>query len=172
MNPVPVQIGKYKLHPAAQLFPELDIGAYGHLKTSIEHIGQQNPIYVQGDVLLDGRHRLRVCLELGITSDVVEYTGPLSPADLIEAMNMRRRDLTADQRAQIQADILTIQHAEQMKAAQLAGTKTGGRGHKKNSIPVSVSSLAPTPSMAKAARTTVGQIAAKAKVSRHKAAQA
>src|SRR5215831_2482838 len=53
------RIGKYSIHPAAGLFPLLEGEEYEKFKASIQQQGQQETIKVRGDLLIDGRNRLR-----------------------------------------------------------------------------------------------------------------
>jgi|SRR5215831_4178546 len=170
----PARIGAYNVHPGAQLFPMMDIDTYEALKAELHRPnGQLNPIWVQGNVLLDGRNRLQACLELGLPPYIEEYTGDLDPCAFIESQNLIRRDLTVDQKAVILVELHKVDAALAAAAAKAAGQKQGGRGHKKiNSAPISGPSLAAAKSQAKNARSTVGRLAARAKVSRHKIQQA
>jgi protein gp37 len=186
------RIGKYRVHPAAAMFPLLEGQDYENLRSSIEANGQQRSIVVLGDVLLDGRNRLRVCLELGVEPRTMEYTGKLDPVDFILVSNVDRRHLTEDQRVAIRTKIrmwvISQQNAEAQKTGKSADGTAGGRGRKKNpdtktypglSVPLLPGlSVPPLPELsepktaAKNRRTTVGQIAEAAKVSHHKAEQA
>ena len=177
--PLEARIGKYRLHPVAAMFPMLKGYDYGELKLSIENHGQQEPIVVEGDVLIDGRNRLKICLELGIEPRVVEYTSALDVSIYIHAANIHRRHLTEDQRAQIADAIYHWRVAQRNQAKQIeAGTAQahhgvkGGRGHKKPLNPNSDEGVSRRDHAADNANSTVGQIAATAKVSRHKAGQA
>jgi hypothetical protein len=95
----------YKFHPLAALFPSLSADEFKKLKDDIQAHGQQEPIVLSqdGSVLLDGRHRLRVCKELGIQprSDRFCATPQITEADFIWSRNVLRRHLTDDQRAAI-----------------------------------------------------------------------
>jgi len=95
------RIGKYRVHPVAAMFPLLEGQQYEDLRNSIESYGQQKNIIIQGDVLLDGRNRLKVCLELGLEPRVGEYTGKLDAVDYILIANVDRRHLTDDMRTAI-----------------------------------------------------------------------
>jgi ParB-like chromosome segregation protein Spo0J len=174
MKEIEERIGPYRVHPVASLFPLLEGEDYNGLKSTIRGSGQQNPIIVQNGVLLDGRNRLRACLELDIVPRVQEYAGSIDVVDYIRITNLERRHLTEDMQVAIALKIFDWKVAQQnaaRKAAQGPRGKEGGRGHKKtldpNSGPGFKRDIA-----AKHARSTVGQIAAEAKVSRHKVAQA
>jgi len=99
----------YKIHPLGELFPEMPPDEFKKLKNDIELHGQQEPIVVSEDglVLLDGRHRLRACRELGIEPRVERFnkhtggTRQSSESDFIWSMNVLRRHLKDDQRAAI-----------------------------------------------------------------------
>lgn len=66
--------------------------------------GQQEPILLHQGKVIDGRHRLRACRELGIEPVYKEVTYPEDrlPA-LILSLNLYRRHLTAAQKAMIAA---------------------------------------------------------------------
>ena len=94
---------EYAVHPLANLFPEITGDEYEKLKADIKAHGQREPIILDeaGEVLLDGRTRLRILKELGITPRIDRFaaTPADSEADLIYSRNIMRRHLTADQRA-------------------------------------------------------------------------
>ena len=109
----------YNIHPLADVLPELSPDEFAKLKADIQAHGQREPIMLSqdGTTLLDGRHRLRVCKELGITPAVVRFAqdgitrqltvgvGLLdyrcTEADYIWSKNVLRRHLSDDQRAAI-----------------------------------------------------------------------
>ena len=168
------RIGKYRVHPVAAMFPLLAGEPYEDLRVSIEEVGQLHPIIVTGDTLLDGRNRLRVCLEVGIDPRVEEYRGTLTPVDYIQVSNLDRRHLTDDARVAICANInqwRVGQASAKKKAAQGHHGAEGGRG-KKTLSTESCEGFTEPKTRASHARSTVGQIAEQAQVSHHKAAQA
>jgi ParB-like chromosome segregation protein Spo0J len=163
-------IGGYTIHPAALLFPDLTPDRYEELKTSIKAHGQQMPVVVQGKTLLDGRHRLRACADLGIEPIIKEHDGKVSALEWIYALNLQRRDLTDDQRA-----VLVLKMQEQMveesRAKQIEAGKRGaegGRGHKKNPSP----GIRRRDYRAEHARSSTGRAAAAVGVSRYQVEQA
>jgi ParB-like chromosome segregation protein Spo0J len=165
------RIGDYRVHPVAAMFPLLEGENYEELRESIEVNGQQRPILLQGDVLLDGRNRLRACLDLGIRPRTAQYTGELDVATYIRIANIDRRHLSEDQRSSIGYQIYRWGVEQHNAAKQLSGKSddgaAGGRGHKKN---LTQNSEQGFPNRNE--RSTAGQIAAQAKVSRYKAEQA
>jgi hypothetical protein len=168
------RIGDYIIHPAAALFPLLEETDFEALKSSIEQHGQLLPILIQGQTLLDGRNRLRACIELNIPPKLKEYEGRLTPAELIGDLNLTRRDLEPAERATITMKIFVMARNERNALIQkVAGARgvEGGRGHKKT--PSQDSGKGFKPDYAEVhARSTVGQVAKKANVSRYVAEQA
>ena len=56
----------YEIHPKAQETPSLTMEEYIALRQLIFANGQLIPILMQGDMLVDGRHRLMACYDLGM----------------------------------------------------------------------------------------------------------
>lgn len=174
------RIGNYRVHPVASMFPLMEGGLYEEFKGTIEAVGQNiDPIIVQGDVLLDGRNRLRACLELGIEPRVEEYQPPitkfgkeLEASNFIRSKNLDRRNLTPDQRVSIAAQIHAWRMEERARQRKAEGGKKAGRGRPEKADTKSYPAIDEPKTRAKNERSTVGQIAVEAKVSYHKAAQA
>ena len=173
-------IGPYKVHPVASVFPLMEGPEFDELVEDIDLSGQRVPIVVYNGELLDGRNRLRACLKLGIAPVVTQYI-PKPNVDIggwIISINAMRRNLTPDQRVAVVDQAYEIVNAlaqERMLAAGAAQGHRGaegGRGHKKPPEMNSSQGVSEPKTRAKDAHSTVGQLAAKANVSRHKAAQA
>jgi ParB-like chromosome segregation protein Spo0J len=94
------QIGCYRVHPIAAMFPLLQGEDYEKFKASIKQQGQLEPILVQAGILLDGRNRLRACLDLGIEPKVQEFQGS-DVGESILALNIERRHIDAGVRAML-----------------------------------------------------------------------
>lgn len=103
------------IHPVAELFPAMNDDEFEAFKDDIRQHGQQVPILVQHGQLIDGRHRYRACLELGIEPMVEEVPENESIERLVISLNQHRRHLTESQRA--------------MLAARLANIGLGGNQH-------------------------------------------
>jgi ParB-like chromosome segregation protein Spo0J len=155
----------------AAMFPLLEGPPHETFKGDIEADGLLEPIVVQGRTLLDGRNRLRACLDLNIEPDIREYDGALDAYHYILAKNLDRRDLTPEQRTAVCTRAHAWYKVERARLKQLAGKSddgtAGGRGRRKNLTPKSGEGFSD-----RHTRETVGQIAAEAKTSRYKAAQA
>jgi hypothetical protein len=109
------------IHPFATALPRLESEVFEALKESIKSNGQKNPVIMHGDILLDGLNRLEVCKALDIPVKAVQWDGQGTPEDLIIALNLDRRHLTASQRAAFGVQLLP--ELEQ-QAAERRGTRT------------------------------------------------
>jgi hypothetical protein len=92
-------------HPWASLVPNMRPQEFEDLLADIAAHGILTPIQINGDVILDGRHRRRAAIALGLAQvPVNEQT--LSPDESLEFMlkaALLRRHLNDDQRAMIAA---------------------------------------------------------------------
>lgn len=98
----------YPIHSVAELFPEMDAESYAALKADIEANGQAEPIVLWKKQLIDGRHRLKACNELGIKPVVVDISGSDDPLTYVISHNLHRRHLTESQRAMVAAKIANL----------------------------------------------------------------
>lgn len=91
--------------PPYQLFPDLSADEYEALKADIQERGVQVPVeYDDQGNLLDGHHRVRACVDLGIKDwPRVIRVGMSEDAkrEHVMALNLDRRHLTPDQRAEV-----------------------------------------------------------------------
>jgi len=98
-----------RVHPVAAMFPMIEGKHYEDLCASIESIGLIEPVVLMDDCLVDGRNRIKACLDLDIEPTYVQYRkldcGEEPVALYIEARNLARRDLTDDQRVSIAAKL-------------------------------------------------------------------
>lgn len=93
-----------EIHEAAHLFPEMQEQEFAELKEDIRINGQQMPILTFGGKVVDGRHRLRACLELGIIPRFEEIQAANDSIwKTVVSINLHRRHLTEGQRALIGA---------------------------------------------------------------------
>jgi hypothetical protein len=99
-----IMMEDYTAHPAAAHFPLLEGKEFSELVADIKARGLDHAILVRGKVIIDGRNRLRACLEAGVAPRFEELDPALEEAailDLILAANLFRRHLNASQRALI-----------------------------------------------------------------------
>jgi len=88
---------KLQTHPIADLMPSMSEEEYKNLIEDIKVNGLIEPIYLFEGKILDGRHRYRACVELGIEPRFEEYSGN-SPVSFVISKNLKRRHLTESQK--------------------------------------------------------------------------
>jgi hypothetical protein len=109
----------YELHPLAELFPAIEGVGFEELVVSIQEIGQQEPIVLLDDKILDGRCRYNACLAAGVEPVFTPFRGD-DPVRFVLAANVHRRHLSESQRAMIGAKIATMTHGGDRKSDQAA----------------------------------------------------
>lgn len=102
MEPSATSTKQYAIHPLAGIIPEMTEQEYADLRADIYENGLRVPITLYEHQVLDGRHRLRACQELGIEPTFETYEGD-EPRTYILSMNLHRRQLTTSQRAMVLA---------------------------------------------------------------------
>jgi hypothetical protein len=171
----PEIICECEIHPAASVFPLMEGDRFQSLVDSIQVHGLQNPIVCSGNVVLDGRNRLRAVERLRSAGHEVELLAVqwdcggncLTETEWITAQNLDRRHLSEDAYAAAAAALNRILRKE-AKQRQAAGLKKG------TEKPVSskTSTRGKRDTKSRDAASTAGKVAAKAGVSLHKAKQA
>jgi ParB-like chromosome segregation protein Spo0J len=91
---------------------------YLDLRESISSIGQTDPIWIFEGKVIDGRHRLRACTELGIEPKLREWDGKGSLLEFVVATNLKRRHLKEPQRALIAAQLAAAHHLTESQSLQ------------------------------------------------------
>lgn len=173
----------YSVHPAAELFPLIEGDEFNNLVESIRQHGVQTPIVYRGTVLLDGRNRLRAVQRLaeeGVQLDPPTLQRDGDGADdieWIETQNLARRHLSDDAQVMIAAELWRLvgeRNLAAQKASQFNTDTAKAAAKKKSAAAVTTKSSSPKKRDRRKsdANSTVGQVAAKAKKSMHKARQA
>lgn len=98
-------------HPFADLFPMMDGPDFDLLVDDIRENGLRAPIVLYEGRVLDGRNRQKACAVLGIAPDHETYAGD-DPLGYVVSVNIRRRHLTASQRAMIADRMATLRHGQ------------------------------------------------------------
>lgn len=88
-----------KPHPISKIFPEMPPAEFRALVDDIRANGQCQTIMLYKGMILDGNHRYRACKELGIKPRTQAWHGQGLPVDYVVSLNLKRRHLTAGQRA-------------------------------------------------------------------------
>jgi len=101
MNKITLGKQEYTL-PFADLLPALTSSEYSDLKTDIAARGVIVPIIVDGDMaVIDGQHRLKVAVELGLDTVPLEIHTDLTDEEkraMAWDLNAHRRHMTPEQR--------------------------------------------------------------------------
>jgi ParB-like chromosome segregation protein Spo0J len=92
---------KIERHPVADLFPMMSDECFQNLKADILAHGQREDITVWKGQLVDGRHRLRACAELGIEPQIAELMDETDPVAWAISHNLHRRHLSPSQLAMV-----------------------------------------------------------------------
>ena len=110
-----------------KLLPKMSEEDFAELKISIQNEGQHYPIIVNEDLeVLDGHHRFRACIELGIEPDfeVRKFDDKLLEKKFVIEANLRRRHLNNFQLVELAVPLLEIEKAL-AKKRQSKGGKNG-----------------------------------------------
>ncbi len=110
-----------------KLLPRMSDDEFEELKKSIQTEGQHYPIIVNEDLeVLDGHHRYRACMELGIEPDfeVRKFDDKLIEKKFVIEANLRRRHLNNFQLVELAVPLLEIERAL-AKKRQSKGAKDG-----------------------------------------------
>lgn len=109
------------LDPCCEEFPPMRHDEFLGLKASIQRNGQQEPIIVWNDRIVDGRHRLKACQELGLEPVFKRLSCDYAQAvSATFAANINRRQLGTGQLALLAAQLATRKPG-QTKAAKHVG---------------------------------------------------
>lgn len=111
-------------HPAAELFPLISDEELRELADDIRAHGLLEPIIRTDGLILDGRNRLRACELAGVEPQFVEWDGRGGSAvTFVLSENLRRRHLSASQRA-----VIANQARPMFEAEARAAQRTSGPG--------------------------------------------
>lgn len=97
----------FEIHDLCKLFPPMPEDQFNSLIDSIRDHGLLTPIMLHEGKILDGRHRYKACINLGIEPSFEEYEGEDALGYVI-ALNLSRRHLDESQRAMIGARIANL----------------------------------------------------------------
>ncbi len=110
-------------HKFCEIFPPMSKEEFISLKQSIKEKGQQDPIVLWKNQIVDGKHRYLACKELSIQIKCLEYEGEEKDLlDYVIAKNLERRHLTASQKATLGEDLKPF-YSELAEKRMLSGKK-------------------------------------------------
>lgn len=125
-----MRIGEHETHPAADVFPLIEGEEYRALCKSIIERGLEKPIELWQGRVLDGRNRLRACIEVNSEPLFVE-SRVSDPYEYVWVHNAVRRHLDPGQRVAIRLKIdATIREAteEYQRKANEARSRAASKG--------------------------------------------
>lgn len=141
-------------HPSADIFPMLGDPELHELAADIRTHGLREPIVLAAGAVLDGRNRLRACQLAGVQPQFRTYEGD-QPTSYVIRTNLKRRHLSASQRAAVAVDVLPLLEAEakeRQQATQFCGKDDLGRPQR-----ASAGELIPPPNHGAKSRDQAGQ---------------
>ncbi|TRO53315.1 hypothetical protein E2P61_01615 [Candidatus Bathyarchaeota archaeon] len=107
-----------------RLLPKMSDEEFDELKVSMQTEGQHYPIVANENLeVLDGHHRFKACIELGIEPDfeVRKFEDKLTEKKFVIEANLRRRHLTKFQLVELGVPLLEIEKALAKKRQSTAG---------------------------------------------------
>ena len=119
-------------HPLGQLLPAMNAEEYEYAKADIRKYGQREPILLLDGMVLDGWHRYRICLDLGVEPKVRTLSKKADALAEVISRNLARRQLSPGQ----QYGVL-LQIAEQYPevAASLEAVKADAKRRQAGGVP-------------------------------------
>jgi len=137
-----VKIGDFETHPAADELPLMSEDEFDELLESIEKHGQLEPVLIikrrNASVVIDGRNRLRACLQLGIEPILKIYRGKRDMAvvvDLVLARNLHRRHLVPAERVVYTVNLLALAKREEAADRRRATQNNNAAGPDQANLP-------------------------------------
>lgn len=141
-----MKIGEFETHPAADELPLMSEDEFDELLESIEKHGQLEPVLIikrtKVSVVIDGRNRLRACLELGIEPILKVYRGKRDMGtlvDLVLAFNLHRRHLVPAERVVYTVNLLALAAQEKAAGRRRATQNNNSAGADQANLPGLVS---------------------------------
>lgn len=114
-----------KTHPVADLFPMMGEDELAALAEDIKANGLKHPIVRDEEGrIVDGRNRFKACELVDVEPQFIETNGD-DPLGLVVSLNIKRRNLTAGQRAAAAAEASKMDDLGVNKAAKLFGSSNG-----------------------------------------------
>jgi ParB-like chromosome segregation protein Spo0J len=108
----------------ANYFPMMTDDEYEGLLDDIRQHGQRQEVVLWQGQLVDGRNRLKACLELGIDCNSRELPEDADPVAFVCSLNIHRRSLEVGQRAMIAARCRRL-YDDDAKLRQLSAINPG-----------------------------------------------
>lgn len=112
-----------QIHPIAKIFPPMSEAEFQALKSDIDQYGQREPVWLYEGKVIDGRHRVRACDELGRQPRTEVYDG-FDAVAFVVSLNLHRRHLSESQRSMVGAKIANLSHGQKRADTAIAVTQS------------------------------------------------
>jgi uncharacterized coiled-coil DUF342 family protein len=110
-----------RFHPFAEVFPLLPDAELKELAEDIKSFGLREPIWLYQGQILDGRNRWLACQRAHVEPQYRTFRGTDAGAlALVVSANLKRRQLTVEQRAMAAARIATLRRGDNQHTARAA----------------------------------------------------
>ena len=126
---------KLKPHPLAEKFPPMGEAEFAKLVADVRKKGQVAPIILDGDVILDGLHRLRACRKAKIVPNFKQFRELMlscSPEDFIWSANVERRHMSKPQLVSLALEFPKLR--KKIEALRRTAKAKQGRQHFSQSL--------------------------------------
>ena len=111
----------YEIHDYSLIFPAMPDDQFEVLVEDIRDNGCREPVVLFDGKVLDGRHRYKACVELGIEPVFVQYEGD-DPLGFAISHNLSRRHMNESQRAMVAARLSMLGREGRPKKTVPIGT--------------------------------------------------
>jgi len=110
-----------EFHPVADIFPAMSDAEFRELVEDIREHGQREPVWILEDKrVIDGKHRVKACVELGRSVEARVYHGSETSVEaFVVSLNLKRRHLSEEQRAMVAARMANLEEGRPEKTAQI-----------------------------------------------------
>jgi N6-adenosine-specific RNA methylase IME4 len=129
--------GEREHHPLAGLFPLMEGPAFSDFCKDVATHGLREPIVTYEGKVLDGRNRLRACVETGTEPTFREVDG-IDPLAFVLSANLQRRHLDESQRAMVAARVATLRRGRPEVNAEISVFSQGKAGEMLSVSPDSI----------------------------------
>jgi N6-adenosine-specific RNA methylase IME4/ParB-like chromosome segregation protein Spo0J len=111
---------EYDIHELCSLFPLMPQDQFDALADDMRANGQRNPITLYEGKILDGRHRYKACINLGLEPLITHFEGE-DALGFVISHNLTRRHLDESQRAMIAAKLANLKDGQRKSSGASIG---------------------------------------------------
>ena len=110
-----------EFHPVADIFPAMSDAEFRELVEDIREHGQREPVWILEDKrVIDGKHRVKACVELGRSVEARVYHGSETSVEaFVVSLNLKRRHLSEEQRSMVASRLANLEEGRPEKTAPI-----------------------------------------------------